>query len=172
MDRLDEPDIGSIVAALRHTEPPLVQSRLAAGGRLTRQRTAVDREAALLSGPPATSTGKGDPQRLARWGTSEPVMQSAITPWWTLYPVGLDGPTRRHRASRATMMNRGRATECRRSRAWLHGSVRRGMADGRRATLSRFFSEDAEYCNGPVEHVHGRDAIVADLLCPDDEPGR
>ena len=31
------------------------------------------------------------------------------------------------------------------------------------ATLSRFFSEDAEYCNGPLGPVHGRDAIVADL---------
>jgi limonene-1,2-epoxide hydrolase len=31
------------------------------------------------------------------------------------------------------------------------------------APLSRFFSEDAEYCNGPLEPVHGRDAIVADL---------
>ena len=34
---------------------------------------------------------------------------------------------------------------------------------GDAATLSRFFSEDAEYCNGPLEPVHGRDAIVADL---------
>jgi limonene-1,2-epoxide hydrolase len=31
------------------------------------------------------------------------------------------------------------------------------------ATLSRFFSEDAEYRNGPLEPVHGREAIVADL---------
>ena len=31
------------------------------------------------------------------------------------------------------------------------------------ATLSRFFSEDAEYCNGPLEPVQGREAIVADL---------
>jgi limonene-1,2-epoxide hydrolase len=34
---------------------------------------------------------------------------------------------------------------------------------GDAATLSRFFSEDATYCNGPLEPVHGRDAIVADL---------
>lgn len=34
---------------------------------------------------------------------------------------------------------------------------------GDAATLSRFFSEDAEYCNGPLEPVHGREAIVADL---------
>jgi limonene-1,2-epoxide hydrolase len=31
------------------------------------------------------------------------------------------------------------------------------------ATLARFFSEDAEYCNGPLEPVRGREAIVADL---------
>ncbi len=34
---------------------------------------------------------------------------------------------------------------------------------GEAGTLSRFFGEDAEYCNGPLEPVHGRDAIVADL---------
>ncbi len=34
---------------------------------------------------------------------------------------------------------------------------------GDAATLGRFFSEDAEYCNGPLEPVHGREAIVADL---------
>ena len=34
---------------------------------------------------------------------------------------------------------------------------------GDAATLSRFFSKDAEYCNGPLEPVHGREAIVADL---------
>ena len=34
---------------------------------------------------------------------------------------------------------------------------------GDAATLSRFFSEDAEYCNGPLEPVHGREAIVGDL---------
>ena len=34
---------------------------------------------------------------------------------------------------------------------------------GDAATLSRFFSEDAEYCNGPLEPIHGREAIVADL---------
>ena len=34
---------------------------------------------------------------------------------------------------------------------------------GDAATLSRFFREDAEYCNGPLEPVHGRVAIVADL---------
>ena len=34
---------------------------------------------------------------------------------------------------------------------------------GDAATLSRFFSEDADYCNGPLEPVHGRGAIVADL---------
>ena len=34
---------------------------------------------------------------------------------------------------------------------------------GDAATLSRFFSEDAEYRNGPLEPVHGREAIVADL---------
>jgi len=34
---------------------------------------------------------------------------------------------------------------------------------GDATTLSRFFSEDAEYCNGPLEPVHGREAIVADL---------
>lgn len=34
---------------------------------------------------------------------------------------------------------------------------------GDAAPLGRFFSEDAEYCNGPLEPVHGRDAIVADL---------
>jgi limonene-1,2-epoxide hydrolase len=33
---------------------------------------------------------------------------------------------------------------------------------GDAATLSRFFSEDAEYCNGPLEPVHGREAIMAD----------
>jgi limonene-1,2-epoxide hydrolase len=31
------------------------------------------------------------------------------------------------------------------------------------AALSRFFSEDAEYCNGPLEPIRGRAAIVADL---------
>jgi limonene-1,2-epoxide hydrolase len=34
---------------------------------------------------------------------------------------------------------------------------------GDATTLSRFFSEDADYCNGPLEPVHGREAIVADL---------
>ena len=34
---------------------------------------------------------------------------------------------------------------------------------GDAATLSRFFSEDAEYRNGPLEPVHGREAIVANL---------
>jgi limonene-1,2-epoxide hydrolase len=34
---------------------------------------------------------------------------------------------------------------------------------GDAATLSRFFSKDAEYRNGPLEPVHGREAIVADL---------
>ncbi len=34
---------------------------------------------------------------------------------------------------------------------------------GDAATLSGFFSEDAEYRNGPLEPVRGRDAIVADL---------
>jgi limonene-1,2-epoxide hydrolase len=34
---------------------------------------------------------------------------------------------------------------------------------GDAAPLGRFFSEDAEYCNGPLEPVHGRDAIVADM---------
>ncbi len=34
---------------------------------------------------------------------------------------------------------------------------------GDAVTLSSFFSEDAEYRNGPLEPVHGRDAIVADL---------
>ena len=34
---------------------------------------------------------------------------------------------------------------------------------GDAATLSRFFGEDAEYCNGPLEPVHGREAIVVDL---------
>jgi len=34
---------------------------------------------------------------------------------------------------------------------------------GDAVTLSRFFSEDAEYRNGPLEPVHGREAIVADL---------
>ena len=34
---------------------------------------------------------------------------------------------------------------------------------GDAATLSRFFSEDAEYCNGALEPVRGREAIVADL---------
>jgi limonene-1,2-epoxide hydrolase len=34
---------------------------------------------------------------------------------------------------------------------------------GDAVTLRRFFSEDAEYCNGPLEPVHGREAIVADL---------
>ena len=29
--------------------------------------------------------------------------------------------------------------------------------------LARFFSEDAEYRNGPVEPVRGRDAIIANL---------
>ena len=38
--------------------------------------------------------------------------------------------------------------------AWPTGEV---------ATLSRFFSEDAEYCNGALEPVRGREAIVADL---------
>lgn len=37
------------------------------------------------------------------------------------------------------------------------------MADGKRVTLGRFFSEDAEYCNGPLAPVHGREAIVAVL---------
>jgi limonene-1,2-epoxide hydrolase len=35
---------------------------------------------------------------------------------------------------------------------------------GDAATLSRFFSEDAEYCNGPGEAVIGREAILADLV--------
>ena len=34
---------------------------------------------------------------------------------------------------------------------------------GDAATLSRFFSKDAEYCNGPLDPVHGREAIVDDL---------
>ena len=34
---------------------------------------------------------------------------------------------------------------------------------GDAVTLSRFFSEDAEYRNGPLEPVRGREAIVADL---------
>ncbi len=34
---------------------------------------------------------------------------------------------------------------------------------GDATTLSRFFSENAEYCNGPLDPVHGRQAIVADL---------
>jgi limonene-1,2-epoxide hydrolase len=34
---------------------------------------------------------------------------------------------------------------------------------GDAATLSRFFSEDAEYRNGPLEPVRGREAIVEDL---------
>jgi limonene-1,2-epoxide hydrolase len=34
---------------------------------------------------------------------------------------------------------------------------------GEAATLSRFFSEDAEYCNGPVTSVRGREVIVATL---------
>ncbi len=34
---------------------------------------------------------------------------------------------------------------------------------GDAAPLGRFFSEDAEYCKGPLEPVHGRDAIVADM---------
>jgi limonene-1,2-epoxide hydrolase len=34
---------------------------------------------------------------------------------------------------------------------------------GDAATLSRFFGEDAEYRNGPLEPAQGRDAIVADL---------
>lgn len=31
------------------------------------------------------------------------------------------------------------------------------------AALARFFSEDADYRNGPVEPVRGRDAIIANL---------
>ena len=34
---------------------------------------------------------------------------------------------------------------------------------GDAATLSRFFSEEAEYCNGSLDPIHGREAIVADL---------
>jgi limonene-1,2-epoxide hydrolase len=34
---------------------------------------------------------------------------------------------------------------------------------GDAAPLGRFFSDDAEYRNGPLEPVHGREAIVADL---------
>jgi limonene-1,2-epoxide hydrolase len=34
---------------------------------------------------------------------------------------------------------------------------------GDATTLRRFFSEDAEYCNGPLEPVQGREAIVASL---------
>ena len=34
---------------------------------------------------------------------------------------------------------------------------------GDAATLSRFFSENAEYCNGPLEPVQGRETIVVDL---------
>jgi limonene-1,2-epoxide hydrolase len=34
---------------------------------------------------------------------------------------------------------------------------------GDATTLSRFFSEDAQYCNGPLQPVHGREAIVAEL---------
>ncbi len=38
-----------------------------------------------------------------------------------------------------------------------------GWPAGDGATLSRFFSENAEYRNGPLEPVHGREAIVAAL---------
>ncbi len=34
---------------------------------------------------------------------------------------------------------------------------------GDAVTLGRFFSEDAEYCNGPLAPVRGREAIVAEL---------
>ncbi len=34
---------------------------------------------------------------------------------------------------------------------------------GDAVTLGRFFSENAEYCNGPLAPVHGREAIVAGL---------
>ena len=34
---------------------------------------------------------------------------------------------------------------------------------GDAAPLRRFFSEGAEYCNGPLEPVRGRDSIVAEL---------
>jgi limonene-1,2-epoxide hydrolase len=34
---------------------------------------------------------------------------------------------------------------------------------GDATTLSRFFSEDAQYCNGPLQPVHGREAIMAEL---------
>lgn len=34
---------------------------------------------------------------------------------------------------------------------------------GDAASLDRFFSEDAEYCNGSLEPLHGRSAIVAGL---------
>jgi limonene-1,2-epoxide hydrolase len=34
---------------------------------------------------------------------------------------------------------------------------------GDAATLSRFFGADAGYCNGPLQPVQGREAIVADL---------
>ena len=35
---------------------------------------------------------------------------------------------------------------------------------GDAATLSRFFSEDAEYRNGPLEPIHGRESILAGLV--------
>jgi limonene-1,2-epoxide hydrolase len=42
-------------------------------------------------------------------------------------------------------------------------AFRAAWPTGDAATLNRFFSDDAEYCNGPLEPVHGREAIVADL---------
>lgn len=35
---------------------------------------------------------------------------------------------------------------------------------GDATTLSRFFSEDAEYRNGPLEPIHGRESILAGLV--------
>lgn len=35
---------------------------------------------------------------------------------------------------------------------------------GDAVTLNRFFSEDAEYRNGPLEPIHGREAILAGLV--------
>jgi limonene-1,2-epoxide hydrolase len=42
-------------------------------------------------------------------------------------------------------------------------AFREAWPTGDAATLSRFFSEDAQYRNGPLQPVHGREAIVAEL---------
>jgi limonene-1,2-epoxide hydrolase len=93
-------------------------------------------------------------------GRAEPEPGSAL-------PAGSPdrtGPPIRHRSERGTSISGVGGTPS------AEDVVRDFMAafsaawpTGDAATLSRFFSEDAQYCNGPREPVNGREAIVADL---------